>query len=326
MIELLRERPGVTIGELAKAARRSERTVYRWLSEISKCLRMVVSCEDGGYFIADGSVVRQVDLNPQELLALRLSLTSGPFTDGSPVKKHAESAWLKIREGVSWEDAEAARDLAQARAVGIIAPPADLPPGLVETLNRAIDSHHRLRAVYRSQKSHRVGEYTLEPYAMAFRRHSWYVVGCCREHEKVIQLKLARFVSAVDTGEDFEPPKDFSLERYFALSWEAWAGGEPVRVRVRFAPEVAQMISEAKRHPSQVVHPEPDGGVILEVTVAGIEEIAAWIMGYGKHAVVLEPKRLRDHVLEHARGVVAGYRGEEGAGSPEPSARQLARS
>jgi predicted DNA-binding transcriptional regulator YafY len=325
MIALLRERPGITIDELAQAARRSERTVYRWLSEISSCLRTVVSCEGGGYFLAEGPAVRQVDLDPQELMALRLSLSSGPFTDGSPVRKHAESAWRKITEGASWEKTEAAQDMAQVRAVGVGAPATDLPRGLTETLDRAVDSRHRLRVVYRSQKSRRVGEYTLDPYALVFRRHSWYVVGYCPEHERVVQLKLARFVRAEDTGETFGPPKDFSVEDYFASSWESWGGGEPVRVRVRFAPEVAEMISEVKRHPSQVVYPEPDGGVVLEVTVAGIEEIATWIMGYGKHAVVLEPQQLRDHVLEHAQGMIARYDGASKARLREPSVPDLTR-
>ncbi|MGC8863203.1 MAG: helix-turn-helix domain-containing protein, partial [Armatimonadota bacterium] len=32
MIDLLRERPGITISEMARAVHRSERTVYRWLN------------------------------------------------------------------------------------------------------------------------------------------------------------------------------------------------------------------------------------------------------------------------------------------------------
>ena len=317
MIELLRERPGITICELAQSMRRSERTAYRWLREVSSSLRMNVFWKDGGYFLHDRPDARRVDLTAQELLALRLSLKSAPFADGSPIRRYAESAWEKIRDASPWETLETAHDLASSRAVNVTALFADLPPGLVETLDQAVDSHHRLRVVYRSQKSNRVNEYTIDPYALAFKRHSWYLVGYCREHGKAIQLKLARFISVADTGVEFEPPEDFSVERYFALSWEAWAGGEPTKVRVWFAPEVARMISETQRHPTQVVTEEPDGGVILEVTVAGVEEIAAWIMGYGKHAIVLEPQHLRDRIIDHARGMLSSQTSEAAVRSPE---------
>ena len=318
MIDLLRDRPGIGVDELAALLGRSQRTVFRWLREICADLRMAVRHRDGGYYLDDGAASRGVNLNPQELLAMRLSLKSAPFVQGSPIRKHSESAWQKIRDTASWEKLESARDMAASHDVRVVALAADVPAGVVDAVDRAVGSHHRLRIVYRSQKSNRVSEYTIHPYALAFRRHSWYLVGYCLEHKKVIQLKLVRFLDAVDTGIEFEPPADFSVERYFALSWEAWAGGEPTRVRVRFSPAVARMVSEAKRHPTQVTYPQPDGSVVFEVTVSGIEEIATWIMGYGRDAVVIEPEALRKHVLEHARATVEAYSGASAPLHPSP--------
>ncbi|MCL4552401.1 MAG: WYL domain-containing protein, partial [Candidatus Marsarchaeota archaeon] len=129
----------------------------------------------------------------------------------------------------------------------------------------------------------------------------------CHEHEKVIQMKLLRFQEAKGTGVKFRVPDGFSVEDYFSLSWEAWAGGEPERVRVRFSPEMAQMVSEVKRHHTQEIYPQPDGGIVFEATVAGIEEIAIWIMGFGKDAEVLAPESLRLHVIDHISGMAANY-------------------
>ncbi|MGQ9456635.1 MAG: helix-turn-helix transcriptional regulator [Armatimonadota bacterium] len=310
VIQILRDKPGVTMEELTVLVDRSERTVYRWLREISSALGTRVICKNGGYYLGDFGRFGKVDLAPEELMALRLSLSSAPFAEGSPVKKYAESAWEKIRKGVSWEKVEIAEDLAETRPVQITAQQVDLPQDPLDTLNRALDQHHRLRIVYRSQKSQRVGEYTIDPYALTFRRHSWYLVGYCAEREQIIQMKLVRFLSAVDTGETFEPPLNFSVDDHFASSWEAWGGGVPVKVRVLFTPEVAQMVAEVKRHPTQLVYPQPDGSVIFEVNVSGVEEIAAWIMGFGKNAVVLEPESLRDYILDQARGMLAAYKSE----------------
>lgn len=311
MIDLLRSRPGITVAELAEAFDRSERTIYRWLNELSDDLRMPLGCSGGGYYLAESPETRKVNLTPQELLALQLSLRSSPFTAGSPIKEHAELAWRKIRDAAPCERLEMVRKLAAAHAVTVNSPAAAVRSDVIEVLEEAVNSHCRLAIVYRSQKSDQVKEYTFDPYAIVFRRHSWYVVGFCHEHERVIQLKLARFRHATDTGVRFEPPVDFSIDEHFGLSWEVWAGGEPTTVRVRFSPRVARMIVESRRHPTQAVHSQKDGSVVFEVTVSGIEEIAAWIMGYGRDAQVLEPEHLRLYVAEHARAVADMYAGEQ---------------
>ena len=307
MIDLLRARPGITVNEMAADLQRSERTIYRWLSQLSIDLRAPLYCNDGGYYLADDSDSRNIDLNPQELLALSLSLKSSPFVEGSPIAKHASSAWEKIRDSVSSDRLESSQDLALMRDITVHAPVAEVNLSAVQVLEDAVNDHSRVKLVYRSQKSNQTKEYVIDPYALVFRRHSWYLIAFCLEHDKVIQFKLARIVSVTNTDIKFDLPADFSLEKYFHLSWESWAGGEPTVVKVKFSPAVAQIVSEAKRHPSQVTYPQPDGSVIFEVTVSGIEEIAIWIMGYGKDAEVIEPKSLRNFVIDHAKGVLAHY-------------------
>lgn len=142
---------------------------------------------------------------------------------------------------------------------------------------------------------------------MVFRRHSWYLLAHSYEHGKVVQFKLARFRSAEQTGEHFAVPADFSPEEFFDNCWEAWPGEAIELVRVRFAPSVARMIGEVKRHPTQRVFSQPDGSVIFEADVAGIEEIAIWILGYGKYAEVLSPVSLREYIAEHVEGMAEIY-------------------
>lgn len=307
MIDLLRNNPGITIDEIANLMGRSERTIYRWLNELSSDLQTPLYCSNGGYFLLSNPESKAIDLDVEELLALRLSLKSSPYTDGSPIKEHADSAWLKIRNAVSSEKLLSTRSLLDKHAVNIGVNEGEVNPDILELLERGVNERRRLCVVYRSQKSNCVKSYTIDPYAFVFRRHSWYLVAYSMEHDKVIQFKLLRFKSVIDTRAKFDPPSDFSLEEYFKLSWECWTGGEAVNVKVKFSPKVAKMITESKRHPTQVVYPQNDGGVIMEVTVAGIQEIASWIMSYGKEATVLEPPHLVDYILEHAKRMVDHY-------------------
>ena len=305
MIDLIRRRPGITVRELAAALNRSVRTIYRWLGELSADIHVPVHYADGGYHLLGDSVAATVDFSPEELLALRLGLKSSLFSEGSPLKNHAHSAWHKIRDAASSDRLASAIDLAGKHAIDVPAPSGQLEPAVIEAIEAAVNNRRRLRAVYRSQKSNTIKEYTIDPYAVVFRRHSWYVLAYCMEHAKVVQFKLVRFRRVADTGIRFTPQADFSAEEYFRSSWEAWAGGEEITVSVRFSPSVAEMISETKRHPTQVIHAQSDGGIIFEVTVSGIEEVAAWIMGYGKDAEVLAPDRLKRYVLDHAGAVLA---------------------
>ena len=306
MIDRLRSRPGITMSELASSLGRSERTIYRWLSELSVDVGAPVYCKDGGYYLS-GNGNSKLNLTAEELVALRMSLKSAPFARGSRIGGQARSAWLKIREATSPDKLETAGEIGSGYLVQLTALEGTVDSGISAKLEDAIARRRRLRVVYRSQKSNEVKEYTIDPYALVFRRHSWYLLAHCHEHGKVAQFKLVRFRDAVETGDVFAPPKSFSAEDYFKSSWEVWGGGEPVTVRVRFSPMVSLMVSETRRHPTQQVHAQTDGSVIFEATVSGIEEIAIWILGFGKEAEVLDPEELRAHVSAQAIGMTAVY-------------------
>jgi proteasome accessory factor B len=307
MIDILRNRPGISISELAMHFGKSERSIYRWLREISTELRLPVRFEDGGYYLASEASDRAVSLTPEELLVLKLSLNSRLFGPGSPLRAHAVAAWAKIRDAAPGLNLDSMSELTSTHSIAVNAPPFEVEPEVAQLIREAIADHRRLRVVYRSQKSDRTKNYVIDPYAMVFRRHSWYVLALCRAREKVVQFRLGRFQSAKATGETFQPPLDFSADAYFRWSWEAWGGGEPTRVMVRFHPRVARMIEETQRHPSQIVRDEPDGSVIFEATVSSIEEFGSWVLGYGGFATVIEPKALRDYVVANIADAAANY-------------------
>ena len=305
-IRIIRENPGITIDSLARELARSERTVYRWLAEICSDLKTRIYCEDGGYYIEDRDYSSVLDLTARELLAVRMSLKAPAFASNSPMSDAAHSSWMKIRAASHDAKLQNVDRLSAMHAVGAV-PPSEVSADIAEALERATAQRHVIRVTYRSPRSEVVRPYRFRPYAVAFRRHSWYVVGHSTHHSKTITLKMARVHSVVDTGKEFEVPDEFSIEEYFKNSWEVWAGDEPVNVRIRFPKKLAAMMSETRRHPTQVIYPQPDGSIIFEVIVSGIEEIGTWIMGYGGDAEVLEPESLRQHVLEKAQGILALY-------------------
>ena len=83
--------------------------------------------------------------------------------------------------------------------------------------------------------------------------------------------------------------------------------GEPVRVRVWFAADIAEYIREKIWHETQIIEPQTDGSIIFEAEVAGIAEIKFWIMKWGAKARVIEPESLREAIRAEAEAMVANY-------------------
>lgn len=307
LIELLRARPGVTIDTLASNLGRSPRTVYRWLGELHSEIGISVNCNCGGYYLVEEPSSSSHNLTAEELVAVHAAMCSLTGGGQTPLRSQMESAWLKIKECASGRALEFSRELAGGYDIRFTVTQGSIPAHIPCAIENAISQRKQLHIVYRSQKSNKVKEYTIDPYVLVFRRHSWYMVAYSHEHNKIVMFKLLRFRDACITDVKFEMPRDFSVQDYFKYSWEAWGGGEPTLVRVKFSPEVAEMVAEARRHHTQQVQWQPDGGIIFEATVGGIHEIAIWLLGFGKEAEVIEPQRLRNFICEQAQGMAITY-------------------
>jgi predicted DNA-binding transcriptional regulator YafY len=94
----------------------------------------------------------------------------------------------------------------------------------------------------------------------------------------------------------------------FERAWDIIADQEPVEVVLRFSPEVAARVQEARWHPSQRVEVQADGSLLWRATVAGSIEIRLWVLSWGADVEVLGPAELRDDVAATAERALARYR------------------
>jgi len=308
MMDVLRERPGLSITQMAAILGRSERTIYRYLETLSDDLHVPVYCERGGYHIADRFVPGRLDLSPKEVLAVRLALTTGALRRSGPFTEYALSAWRKIELALTADSLESVRTAVRRHSIYTpVYSAEEIEPETLRCLMASVEQNKRLSVVYRSQRSGEVRTLTIDPYALVFRRHNWYLIAFSLGHGRTVQLKLVRIVKASTTGEAFQMPHDFTVDSFYAKSWEMWTGGDECIVRVKFSPRVAPIIRETKRHPTQELQDTSDGGVIFSVKVAGIEEIGFWVLSWGSDAEVLDPPEFRASVQETARKMLETY-------------------
>lgn len=175
-------------------------------------------------------------------------------------------------------------------------------------LEEAIRHRWELKVEYYSFSSRAVGCHVLHPYALTFRKHAWYLVARCETHQEMHLLRAGRIRSARRTGGSFTRPADFSVEQFFAQSWQVF-GGEPVTVRIRFSADVAPLIEELEWHPSQKLEVEADGGLIFTAQMPLSPELTAWVLSWGGECEVLEPPELREEIASEGRRIWDMYGG-----------------
>jgi len=148
----------------------------------------------------------------------------------------------------------------------------------------------------------------VHPYHLTNIRGEWHLIAYDRLRQDVRQFALPRIRRwRVLTGEHFAIDPHFSLTNYFGQSFLFEHGGEPAEVVIHFDPYQARYIRERQWHPSQQIEEQPDGSLILHLTVAALGEVQRWIMGYGSHARVLAPVALAQAIATELRAALAKY-------------------
>jgi predicted DNA-binding transcriptional regulator YafY len=178
---------------------------------------------------------------------------------------------------------------------------------LIEEIVVGIEDHRAVFITYQSLRATEPVTYDVYPYGLTYHRGSLYLVGWAPGHEEIRHWKLDRLEDAEVTPVHFDPPEDFDIHDHMAKSFGVFHGDGNVRVKVRFSPTVARYVQEKSWHPSQKLMPQKDGAVIAEFDLDGTEEIKRWVLSFGRHAEVLEPKELRASVLEDCRELERMY-------------------
>lgn len=178
---------------------------------------------------------------------------------------------------------------------------------LIDTLMQGAEDRQAMFITYRSLRATESVTYDVHPFGLTYHRGSLYLIGHSPQHDAIRHWKVDRIEDAKLKELRFNLPEDFDLQTHFAKSFGIFHGDGEVHVKVRFSPTVARYVRESRWHSSQKMTPEKDGGVLAEFDLGGTEEIMRWLLGFGRHAVVLEPEELRENIAEESLALVMLY-------------------
>ncbi|MGQ9779333.1 MAG: helix-turn-helix transcriptional regulator [Bacillota bacterium] len=293
-----------SVAELATELGVSERTVERDLQQLRDIYGPLVYDRARGGYRYDGDYgLPQVKLTAGELTVLLIGqrllseLAGTPFA--AAARRVMEKLPLLLGEEVSVEIPfeEISCGLPRTRGGEV------RPAYQFDLLAEAIAHRRTVRMVYYSLTRDATTEREVDPYHLRLEAGAWYMIGYCHLRRDLRIFAVDRIKELSLTAKTFERASEFTIRQYLGLTGGNERGAEHV-VRVAFDPVQARWIRERVWHETQKLTDTPDGGVILEVKVSGLESIKRWVLGFGRHARVLAPPELARMVREEAEGML----------------------
>lgn len=323
---LCARRYGVTVKEIADEMGVSQKTVRRDLETFERV----------GFPLIDEKHARglkkwRIDATRttpglsfafDEALALYLARHLLEPLAGTPFWRAAQSAFKKIRASLGPEAlkyVERFGGIFHQTIVG--ASDYTKKTDLIDELLIGIEDRRAVFLTYQSLRATEPVTYDIWPYGLTYHRGSLYLVGRTAQKDDLVHWKVDRIEDAEATPVHFNRPDDFDLHEHLSRSFGVYHGEGQVRVTVRFSPTVARYVEESNWHESQVLSKQKDGSLVARFDLNSTQEIKRWIMGFGQHAVVLEPEELRGEVLEEIHALRDLYENETAAEVHGPTKR-----
>ena len=172
-----------------------------------------------------------------------------------------------------------------------------------ERLSRAVMQGREIEFEYRKPLSSAAEKRRVQPYHLANRENSWYLVGFDLGRRELRNFAVVRMHRVIETRKSFTRPADFSPEKHFGKSFGVYVGVGNHRVVIQFSAKVADRVKERFWHESQETKDMSDGRLEFSVQLDSLDEILHWILGWGTDAEVVAPKELIAKVRSTAEEV-----------------------
>lgn len=108
----------------------------------------------------------------------------------------------------------------------------------------------------------------------------------------------------------FEKHKGNIKKDFYQFSWNIWHGEDVYNAKILFKGEAATRIKNKFFHNTQKITEKKNGDIIFEVTISNLYEILSWIFRFGKDAIILEPKELKEAMIGRLKEISSVYKND----------------
>lgn len=250
--------------ELAEKLEVSERSIYRYLYVINQIVPIVYDSKLGGYRLSNPEAKRVIPVTNREI-ALLLTIEDFLNKSSTSLARTFRSVMRKIMF--------AGKKPTQQPFILLKTPSISIDEEKFNEITEAALNHEQILIKYHSINTGEITERLIDPYGLLFHDNLWFLYAYCHLRSDFRTFALDRIKEIKRINTKFEPLQGFSLPERLSQSWAIWEG-EPVKVRVRFSKEVAELIKrKPKWHPSEERGKHEEGTLEFTFTVSAKEEI-----------------------------------------------------
>lgn len=315
VIRLIEARHGISIAELAEETGVNKRTIHRDLVAIQEAGYPLISdWQDGEKvyrFLTRFKDVPPISFTLQELMTLSLLRSQLDLLQGTPFLDDMQSLFRKVNSVLPPRLAAHMERIADV-SLPLLQGKRDYSrcAQSLQSIRHALLYQQRVVISYLAPNRSEAMEYLVEPYTLLFQKGGIYLLGYACQRQALRTFAVERICSVTPTPDRFEIPEGFhpgaALGGAFGIVAES-----PMDVVIRFSAGIAHAIRDRVWHASQRIAEQPDGSLLLSFHAGGKMEILSWLLSYGAHAEVLEPRDLREELVGMLRETVGLY-GETG--------------
>ena len=319
--ELLARHPrGLTLYDLAESLEISDRSVRRYLKEISREYELEGRPQRGGgpllWRIRASEIPRKVELRRTQAYAILAARRLFEPLRGSALFDEIDLAITKLLAFAQRPGRGPNAGLADARLEDRFLYLPYAPKNYrakteeLDDLFQAVSDLRPLSMAYRSAEKNTEERITIHPYAMVWHRDAIYCVGYHLQRDEIRTFVLDRMRDTECAYRDrFELPATFNVDDYFQGEFGIWKSDCRHKVVIDFDAQAAPYVRMRRVHASQKLASLVGGGLRLTMTVGNLNPIVSWILEWGARAKVVEPEELRQRVKQELREALASYQG-----------------
>ena len=308
---LLQVHKRITARALAKRLEVSERTIHRDMEALGAAGIPIYAERGagGGWALTEEYQTSLTGLTETEIQALFLTTPPHLLADLG-LHKASEAALIKLLAALpamSRGEAEFARQRIHVDGAGWHRAKEAVP--FLPTLQEALWQDRKLSLAYQRGDGSTVERLT-EPLGLVAKGSAWYLVAAI--DGDIRTYRVSRIQSASVTGQPCARPADFDLAAYWEQSSAEFRANLPrypatLRADAALLPALRAASAGRWARIEHVGPPDPDGRIELDVLFEEEHNACEYVLSLGPRVEVLEPRALREQVIEAAAGIVALY-------------------
>lgn len=165
----------------------------------------------------------------------------------------------------------------------------------------------RLAIQYYGRGRDESSERQVSPQQLLHYRGNWYLIAYCHVRNGLRSFAMDSIQNAYATQEAALETDAKQLEQFIGSGYGIYSGGTVQWARLRFKAPRSRWVAREVWHPEQKSQLASDGTLLLEFPFTDATELTMDILRHGKYVEVLEPRELKEAVMNELFAASATY-------------------